>query len=218
MNMRSIAAVTLFVYLSLVAATVCVAQTEVVKLTDEEFAKLDTFEAHTLGKADKVFNERNYKQAGAEYDSFLLEFSKSPATPYALLRKARCLHYDGKRYEAIKEYTEVLDYFPNEIKFAGAALYYTGLAHWENGEIEKAMKAWAEMAEDKDYSKHPLAASAINALADNLVKQEKADKAVQYYQQVAIDFRDANPEAARLAINRAMPYLMRGTDEAKVRG
>src|SRR4051794_13731903 len=94
------------------------AQVEVVKLTDEEFAKLDTFEAHTLAKADKVFNEKNWKQAGAEYDSFLLEFSKSPATPYALLRKARCLHLDGKRYEAIKEYTEVLDYFPNAIKFA----------------------------------------------------------------------------------------------------
>ncbi len=207
----------IFCVVLIVSAGRILAQPETA-MTDQEFAKLDAFEAHSLQKADKVFNEKNYRQAGAEYDSFLLEFPKSPATAYALLRKARCLHLDQKRFEAIKEYNEVLDYFPNDVKMAGAALYYIGLANWENSDAEKAMKAWAEMAEDKDYSKHPLAASAIAMLADNLVKQNKWDQAATYYTQVSIDFRDSNPEAANYAIRNVVPYFIRiKPDEPKFR-
>ena len=64
----------------------------------------------------------------------------------------------GDMDKAIDEYEEVLDYFPNVINYASAALYRIGQCHWKNGDIKKAMKAWAEMANDKDYSRHPLAA------------------------------------------------------------
>ena len=184
-------------------------QSQEIQLSNGEFKKLDTFEAHVLSKADKVFVEKDYKRAAAEYDSFILEFPKSKAIPYALLRKARCLHLQTKRFEAIKEYTEVLDYFPNTVTYASAALFYTGLCHWENGDEEKAAKAWARMAEDKDYSQQPLAAWAINKLADHLASSGHPDKAVVYHQQVAADFRKSNAEAARYAIAAAIPYFVR---------
>jgi len=189
-----------------------------VQLSSDEFKRLDTFEAHVLGKADEVFVAKDYKRAAAEYDSFILEFPRSTVIPYALLRKARCLQLLDKRYEAIKEYNEVLDYFPNAVKYAAAALYYIGLCHWESGDEDEAMKAWAKMAEDEDYSKHPLAAWAINRLADYLAASEQSERAAEYYEQVASDFRRSNPAAAYYAIEKVIEHCVRHSpDEPRLR-
>jgi len=189
-----------------------------VQFSNEEFKALDTFEGHTLTKADKVFAGKDYKRAAAEYDSFILEFPKSRAIVYALLRKARCLHLAEKRFEAIKEYQEVLDYFPNAVKYAAAALYYIGLCHWENADEEEAMKSWARMADDAGYSQHPLAAAAISRLADHIVREGRPEKAVGYYEQVAVSFRRTNPGAANYAIAQAVAHHVRlQPDEPRLR-
>jgi len=180
-----------------------------VALSREELGRLDTFEAHTLTKADQAFAKRSYREAYAQYDAFILEFEKSNVVPYAILRKGRCRHLDDKRYQALTEYEEVLDYFPNAIKYAAAALYYIGQAHSQNGEIDKAMKAWAEMAADEDYRKHYLAGFAINSLAGNLMKQERIPEAMKYYEQVAIDFKRVNREARWAALPRVVGYYVR---------
>jgi tetratricopeptide (TPR) repeat protein len=186
-------------------------------LSDSDFKNLDTFEASSLAKADRVFAEKDYRRAAAEYDAHLLQFPKSPATAYAILRKGRCLHLDGKRYEAIKIYNEVLDYFPNAVNYAGAALYFIGFANAENGDEAQAMKAWMEMAEDVDYRKHALAAGAVSRLGDYLLKQGKPEDAVEYFKQAAIDFRRANPEVAREAIGKVVyHYIRTRPDEPKL--
>ena len=176
---------------------------------DADFGKLDTFEAHSLAKADKAYNARNYEQAQALYQSFTLEFGKSKATPFALLRIGRCRHKLGKRHKAVEEYQEVLDYFPNRVTYAAAALYYQGLCFWQNGEETKAMAKWAKMAKDAEYAKHQLAAPALNQLAAGLVKQGQADKAVGYYQKVAVNFRTSNRSAALHAMEQAIHYHVR---------
>jgi len=189
-----------------------------VDLSDEEFRKLDTFEAHAMARADKVFGQGDYKRAASEYDSFILEFPKSKAIPYALLRKAQCLQQLKKRHKAIEEYTEVLDYFPNAVKYASAALYYTGLCHWENGDEQKAMRAWARLAQDKDYNTQPLAADALNQLADYLVRQKKPAEAIVYSEKVAIEFRRRRPQAAKEARARVIHYYVKSApNEPKLR-
>jgi TolA-binding protein len=188
------------------------------QFSNAEYKMLDTFEANQLSKADAIFEKHDYKAAYAEYDAFVLQFPKSKALPYALLRKGRCLHLDKKRYEAIKAYNEVMDYFPNVINYASPALYYIGRAEWQNGDVEKAMKAWIELADDADYSKHALAADAINELADQLVKQNNPDQATKYSEQVALTFRTQNPPAAYYAIGKVLEqYVHRQPDEAKIR-
>ncbi len=189
-----------------------------VEMPDKEYKLLDTFEAHQLSKADKLFNDKEYRAAAAGYDTFILDFPRSDAVSYALVRMARCLHLEEKRFQAIKRYNEVLDYFPNDILYAGAALYYIGQCHWQNGDVEQAMKAWAEMAEDEDYSRHYLAAGAINQLAENLQKQGRHDQAVAYFKQVAIDFRRSNDKSARKAMWKVIPhYVKKQPDESKLR-
>jgi len=189
-----------------------------ISLTDEELKKLDTFEGHTLAKADQTFAKKQYRQARAQYDAFILEFPKSKVTAYALLRKGRCVHLDEKRFKAVSDYDEVLDYFPNEVRYAAAAIYFIGECHWQNGDIAKAMKAWARMADDKGYSKEPLAAFALNRLADNLLKREKPGEAVKYYSTVAINFRTANVPASEHARAPVIEYHVKTTpDEKQIR-
>lgn len=180
-----------------------------VELAAEDKKQMDPFEAHSLGKADKSFNEKQYKSAAVEYDSFLLEFPQSRVRAYALFRKARSVDLDNKRFEAIKQYKEVLDYFPNAIHYAAAALYYMGACYLGTGNPEKAIKAWLEMTQDTDYRQHFLAAAALNNLAENARKEDKLEKAMLFYEQVVVDFRTANPESAGQAMENVLEYLMK---------
>lgn len=192
-----------------------------VTLTDKEFKDLDQFEAFALQKADKAFlsEKKEFKQAAAEYDAFALDNPRSKALPYALLRKARCIQLSHKRNAAVKAYQEVIDFFPENVTFAGAALYYIGQCWWEDGEPDKALKSWAQMAEHPKYRTHYLAATALNMLAENMLKQEQTARAIEYFKQVAIDFRTANPDSARHAMwNQVIPYYIRTSpDEPKLR-
>lgn len=182
------------------------------------FKKLDTFEAHSLAKCDKEFNRAGHRRAYQLYDNFVLEFGKSDAVAFALFRKARCLHMLNKRFQAIKAYEEVLDYFDDDIPFAAPALFFIGRSHAENGDRDKAMKAWAELADDEEYSRHSLAANAIYMLADNYAKRKEADKAVKYFRQVAVDFHHLNPDASLRARDRVIEHCVRTKpDEAKLR-
>lgn len=179
---------------------------EEVTLSPDDYKKLDTFEGVLLGKADALFAEGlkggalKFRVAAPAYESFALQFPKSVAVPYALLRQGRSMQLDKKRFEAIKVYNQVLDYYPNVLLYAGAALCYIGDCHFDNGNVKDAMKAWAEMAKDPDYRKHRLAAGALNHLADNLGTQDKWADAVFYYEQVCTDFRQSNRGAAGYAI------------------
>lgn len=189
-----------------------------VPLSNEEYKKLDRLEAHALDKADAIFRDAKFRQAGAEYETFLREYPRSNALPYVLLRKARCMHLDDKRHEAARMYDEVIDYFPNDVQYAAAALYYQGLAHWESGDEAPALKSWARMAKDKQYRTHRLAAGAINQLADQLLTQGQAETAITYFENVAIDFRSSNKTAAHHARERALEYHIRTRpNEARLR-
>ena len=74
---------------------------------------------------------------------------------------------------------EILDYFPNDVKYAAAALYLIGECHFDNGDVEKAMRRWAELAETLPpgveivpvYDRGPLIERAVTNLRQKLVQQ-----------------------------------------------
>jgi len=180
-----------------------------VYLGSDEFKLLDRLEAHALERADKVYNAKNWKQAKVEYESFLQEYPRSRVVPYVLVRIGRSLQLDDKRAAAARQYQEVLDYFPNLVRYAAPAIYFQGWCYWDSGEDDKAMKTWAAMARDSEYRKHELAATAINMLADNLVKNGKLEDAVRYYWQIAVDCRQSNRSAAEYARGKVLEYYYR---------
>ncbi len=163
------------------------------------FSKLDTFEGLNLEDADKLYLKKDFKGAYAAYKAYSFEFSKSKALPYVLLRMGRCLHQLGKRFEAIKGYQDVVDYFPDEVVYSAAALYYIGVCHGENGDDNKKLAVWARLVKDDDYVNQPDSGTALAFLGGAMEKLGKFEEATEYRWRTAVTFVQANPQAAQVA-------------------
>lgn len=187
------------------------------KLDPKIFAKLDTFEAVTLEEADKTFNRGDFVGALAAYKSFTFEFTKSKALSYALYRMGRCLHLVDKRNAAIKAYQNVVDYFPDDVKFASAAMYMQGMCHMQNGDNDKCVAVWAKMVQDRDYINQPNSGTALEFLAKEMDKRKKYKEAVKYRWRTAVNFRQKNPTAANAAGHGVVRYYVekRNLDKLK---
>jgi TolA-binding protein len=148
-------------------------------------------EATLQGEADKHFakkEQKEYELAAAAYDSFVLKYPKSKAVPYALVRKGRSLQFVGKRFEAIKVYQEVLDYYPDLTSYAAPALLYVAQCHYLDKNVKEATKAIAQLRADKDYGKHEAAACATFLLACILAEGGKTDEALATLRAIAAPF------------------------------
>lgn len=176
------------------------------------FAKLDTFEGLNLEDADKLFQKRDFTGAYSAYKAFSTEFSKSPALPYALLRMARCLHFTDKRHNAIRAYQDVVDYFPNDVQYAAASLYYIGVCHEQNGDEEKKAAAWAKMVKDDAYVSHPFSGEALAYLGQRMDGLGRFEEAIEYHKRATLVFQH---RAARSAV--IYHYIIRSPNHEKLK-
>ncbi len=118
---------------------------------------------------------------------------------YVIFMQAHSAYYAKNRFEAINTYTEVVDYFPNEIWIVVPAIHFTAEAHFANGDKLMGYKSLKKIVDDKDYRKHPLAAGAIQRMADNHWDNEEMKKAVEYWALVWENFRDSPLQEAKNA-------------------
>jgi tetratricopeptide (TPR) repeat protein len=182
------------------------------------FAKLDTFEGLNLEDADKLYGQRDYTGAYAAYKAYSFEFSKSPALGYVLLRLGRCLHNLGKRNAAIKAYQDVVDYFPDDVRYAAAALYYIGQCHQQNGDTSKQTAVWARMVKDDDYVAQANSGYALVHLAGAMDALEKFEEATEYRWRTAVNFVQSNEHAARAARDAVIyHYVCRRSNHDKLK-
>jgi tetratricopeptide (TPR) repeat protein len=165
----------------------------------EAFAKLDTFEGVNLEDADKLFIAEDFQGAYAAYNAYTFEFPKSKALPYVLLRLGRCLHKLDKRNAAIKSYQDVVDYFPDDIAYAAAALFHIGECHGQNGEEAKQTATWARLVKDDGYVTQPNSGTALVHLSTAMEKLGKFEEATEYQWRTAVAFLKSNPNAASAA-------------------
>lgn len=168
-----------------------------------EFSKLDTFEGVNLEDADKLYKAGDFNGAYAAYKAYTFEFPKSKAMPYVLLRLGRCLHKLDKRNAAIKAYQDVVDYYPDDVAYAAAALYHIGECHGQNGEEDKQTAVWARMVKDDGYVTQPNSGTALVHLGTAMQKLGKHDEAAEYQWRTAVAFLKTNPasaDAARKAV------------------
>ena len=184
----------------------------------EAFSKLDTFEAVNLEDADKRFRDGDFQGAYAAYKAYSFEFPKSKATPYVLLRLGRCLHKLDKRNAAIKAYQDVVDYFPDDVAYAAAALFYIGECHGQNGEEEKQTAVWARMVKDDGYVTQPNSGTALIHLGGAMQKLGKHEEAAEYQWRTAVAFLQTNPNAARAAREAVIRhYVTRNPNHEKLK-
>lgn len=175
----------------------------------EAMAKLDTFEAVNLEDADKLYAKGDFKGAFASYKAYSFEFAKSKAMPYVLLRMGRCLHRLEKRNAAIEAYKDVVDYFPDDVRHAAAALYYIGECHAQNGDEAKQTAVWARMVQDNDYVNQPNSGTALAFLGKEMEKLGKFEEAASYHWRTAVAFQKANPDAASTARASVLAHYVR---------
>jgi len=188
-----------------------------VRYPNEEFAKLDTFESIAVEDADKLFNNKDYPGAYAAYKAYSIEFAQGKALPYVLLRMGRCLHLAGKRNTAIKAYQDVVDYFPNDVRYAAAAMYYIGQCHEQNGNEDKALAAWAKMVKDKAYVAQANSGTALIKLAEAMQQRGDYNEAAEYQWRTAVAFRESNHIAAAEARKSVeYHYIIRSPNQQKL--
>ncbi len=184
----------------------------------EAFAKLDTFEGVNLEDADKLFIAKDYNGAYAAYKAYSFEFPKSKALPYVLLRQGRCLHKLDKRNAAIKGYQDVVDYFPDDVAYAAAALFHIGECHGQNGEGDKQTAVWARMVKDDGYVTQPNSGTALIHLGTEMQKLGKHGDAAEYQWRTAVAFLKTNPTAAEAARKAVIyHYAVRSPDHEKLK-
>ncbi len=191
-----VSALFLGVFLSLVSGAQAQKAGEEITYPNKEFSKLDTFEGLNLQDADKLYAKKDYKGAYAAYKAYSFEFAKSKALPYVLLRMGRCLHQLEKRNAAIKSYQDVIDYFPDAVRYSAAAMYYIGQCHGQNGDDAKQTAVWAKMVKDNDYVNQPNSGTALTHLGSAMAKLKKYDEATEYHWRTAVNFLQSNPKAA----------------------
>ena len=188
-----------------------------IQYSSKDFAKLDTFEAVAVEDADKLFNKKDYRGAYAAYKAYSIEFAQGRALPYVLLRMGRCLHLAGKRNTATKAYQDVVDYFPDDVAYAAAAMFYIGQCHQQNGNEDKALAVWAKMVKDKDYVGQANSGSALIQLASAMQKRGNHAEAADYQWRTAVAFRKSNPKAAEEARRQVIyHYAVRSPNHAKL--
>lgn len=182
------------------------------------FSKLDTFEGVNLEDADKLYKALDFQGAYAAYKAYSFEFPKSKAMPYVLLRLGRCLHKLDKRNAAIKAYQDVVDYYPDDVSYAAAALYHIGECQGQNGEEDKQTAVWARMVKDDGYVTQPNSGTALIHLAGVMQKLGKHEEAAGYQWRTAVAFLKTNPAAAAAARNAVIyHYVARSPNYDKLK-
>jgi len=174
------------------------------------YKKMNMFERAQYDKAAELFRQGSYKAAAREFEKFRAQFADSAAIAHVLFMHAYANHYAKNRHTAVKLYTEVLDYFPEEFQDASAAIYFMGQAHLDNGDVRKGLAVMKRMVEHERYHKHWLAAGALRLLADNHWKNGQYETAVEYWKQVVRDFEAANRVEARQAKEHVVAWYVNG--------
>lgn len=178
-----------------------------IPISAENYKRLNPFQRSAYDKAIRLAVEKQYKAASVELEKIRLEFETeldADLLAYVYYAQARCLHANTDRNQAIRVYTEVLDYFKDESWVAVQALYYRGIAHFDNGDQRQGLKDMKALVEDPAYQTEAVAAGALRRLADNHFKNTEVPQAIKYWKQAWRDFEKSNPTEAAAARNNVL--------------
>lgn len=150
----------------------------------DRYRRMSQFERVQYDKAFNLLRSNQFRAAASEFDRFQTQYKESEVLPYMVFLRAYALHQAKDRNRAIGVYNEVVDFYPGEIDAAAPALYYRGVAQFDNGDYSKGMLTMKELLDDPDYSKHKVAASASLQLVRNYWRNKEPEKAEHYLKQI----------------------------------
>lgn len=150
----------------------------------KRIGQMSQFERGQYEKARKLLVDKQYRAAATEFDRYRIQYKESPVIPYIVFLCGYSYHCARDRYKAMDYYNEVIDFYSAEIPAVAVALYYRGVAQFENGDVSKGMASMKQLLDDPDYSKQPVAASASLSLVWNYWRNKEPGKAETYLKQI----------------------------------
>lgn len=149
-------------------------------MSQKRYAQMSQFERVQYEKARKLLQDRQYRAAATEFDRFRIQYKESPVLPYIVFLCGYSYHCAKDRFKAIGYYNEIVDFYPGEIEAAAVALYYRGVAQFDNGDITAGMTTMKQLLDDPEYKKQPVAASASLSLVWNYWRNKEPERAETY--------------------------------------
>ncbi len=149
----------------------------------ESFKRAEQAEARRVAANELI---PFYRNAAAEWKKFQLQYemeAEDNILAYALFMQGYSLQLARDRNEAIKVYTELLDYYAEERWVSTAALYYTARAHYDNGDYRIAASTFQSLLDSPANLKHPLAVRTYKMLGELSWRELKAEEAIEYWGQ-----------------------------------
>ncbi|MCC5848396.1 MAG: tetratricopeptide repeat protein [Verrucomicrobia bacterium] len=190
----------------------------------ELYQTMNLAERSALDRALKLFDDggagRNdreqqlHRNATNEWERFRSQYADSVDSEifaYSLFMQAKSQRASRDRHTAVRTFTEVLDFFPDEVWLAAPSLYFRAMTHFDIGDDRRGFSDLREMADHPAYGKHSLAAGALNRIADNHWENKRPDQAVEIWKKVAEEFGELNRDQTRQAADKLYDWtLVRG--------
>ena len=165
------------------------------KMSPEEIEKLTAGQAKTGVLADiyweeaaKLYNDKQYEKALADFQKILFEFPSSSVAPQASFYRAESLFLLEKYAEAIPAFENFVQYYPADPS-RSQAMFLLSVSFFNQKEYPKAGAAFREFA--KTFPDDPLAKNAALNAGVCFAKAADVDGAVDAYLKYAATYPEA---------------------------
>lgn len=166
----------------------------------------------TRGGEGRNRNEQQiHRNAANEWERFRTQHGDAVDPEifgYTLFMQAMSQRGAHERHTAIRTFTEVLDFFPDDTWIAAPALYFRAMTRFEMGEDRLGFADLVAMTDHEAYGKHPLAADALVRIANNHWSNRRSQQAVALWTRVEEEFRGQHRDAERTAQDRLLDWAL----------
>ncbi|MCH7549721.1 MAG: tetratricopeptide repeat protein, partial [Candidatus Krumholzibacteriota bacterium] len=163
-----------------------------------------------LGRAHIYFNEKKYKRAAREYESFLKRYPEHPERAAALYQTGMCYLRLGQDGDAVDRFETLTNEFPAEA-IAEKAWLRAGDVYFRAGHYDDAKQSYTGLL--NNFGGSTGAALGALRIAQSDYNAGHDAEAIEGFSQVINRFPDhALAEEARAGIEQALYRLGRSTD------
>lgn len=139
-------------------------------------------------EAAKLYNEKQYEKALADFQKILYEFPSASVAPQASFYRAESLFLMEKYADAVPAFENFVQYYPDDPS-KSQAMFHLAVSFFNQKDYVKAGSAFRAFA--NQFPEDPLAKSAMLNAGVCFVKAGDADNAVEAYLKYAATFPDS---------------------------
>ncbi|MBK7230540.1 MAG: tetratricopeptide repeat protein [Ignavibacteriales bacterium] len=178
----------------------------------KKYPKDKRFTDARLRLADSYFGSKNYSAASKVYQELFTSDSRLSIDPNIRYQYAQTLYKSGKTDEAITEFKNIQEKFPNS-EYAEVSLYTIGWIHFQKRQYTQSIAQYNSVI--KKYPKTKLEPIIYYSIGDAQFNMEKYDSAIVNYEKVISQFPSS--QYVFDAVNGIQySYVAKGTPEKAI--